>query len=141
MTEFDLKKKLENHFMTLNEFSTIPFLNESNVNKGDNKAFFVPADKRWFSLAFLSDTPDEIGIGNNEQERITGIYQIDVCVPIDKGEDEAESKYKWIKKLFKTGLEIDEITINKVYKASASTEKNYYRVVVRVEWTADIVVD
>lgn len=77
MTEFDLKKKLENHFMTLNEFSAIHFLNESNVNKGDNKAFFVPADKRWFSLAFLSDTPDEVGIGNNEQERITGIYQID----------------------------------------------------------------
>lgn len=141
MTEFDLQKKLQERFLSLNAFSGISFLSDRNVNLNGNKAFCIPADRRWFSLRFMSDSPDEVGIGNNVQERLAGIYQIDICVPLDKGEDEAETKYKWIKRLFRAGTEIEELTITKVYKASAFVEKTYYRVVVRIEWTADIDTD
>lgn len=141
MTEFDLQKKLQERFLSLNAFSGISFLSDANVNLNGNKAFCIPDDRRWFSLRFMSDSPDEVGIGNNVQERLAGIYQIDICVPLGKGEDEAETKYKWIKRLFRAGTEIEELTITKVYKASAFVEKTYYRVVVRIEWTADIDTD
>lgn len=141
MTEFDLRRKLEEKFLTLNDVSGIKYLTDSNVNYNRNSAFVIPSNRRWFSLNFIADEPDDIGIGNNEQERITGIFQIDICVPIDKGEDEAEAKFKWIKRIFPKGSEIDEITVNKVYRATSETEENYYKVVVRVEWTADITRD
>lgn len=138
MTVFDLQRKLEEHFKTLNEFSGTEFLTESNVNFNRNAPFVIPDDRRWFNLNVMADEPEDIGIGNNEQERITGIFQIDICVPLDKGEEETKNKFRWIKKLFPKGSEIDEITVNKVYCATSDTEDNYYRSVVRIEWTADI---
>lgn len=141
MTVFGLQRKFENHFMTLNDFSGIKFLTDSNVNFNRNAPFVIPDDRRWFSLSLMADEPDDIGIGNNEQERITGIFQIDICVPLDKGEDEAETKYRWIRKLFPKGSELDEITVNKVYRATSGTEDNYYKSVVRIEWTADVTND
>lgn len=138
MTVFDLQKKLENRFLTLNDFSGKKFLTYCNVNLNRNTSFVIPDNKRWFNLNVISDEPDEIGIGNNEQERITGIFQIDICVPLGRGKDEAENKFIWIKKLFPKGLEIDEITVNKVYLATSSVEDTYYKSVARIEWTADI---
>ena len=141
MTEIDLKQLLENHFLTLNTFSGIEFIKADNVDFRNNKPFTEPSDKRFFSLQFLPDTPETIAIGNNDSERFTGIFQIDVITPIDKGLDEAETKYKWLKKLFKKGTEIGEVVVNNVYKATSITENTYYRTVIRVEWTADITND
>lgn len=141
MTEIELKELLVKHFFTLNTFSGITFLQDDNVDLRNNKAFTEPTDKRFFVVQFLPDTPESIAIGNNDVERFTGIFQIDIITPIDKGLDEADTKYKWLKKLFKKGTEIEEITVNNVYKASSITEDTYYRTVVRVEWTADITND
>ena len=139
MTEFGIERELVERFLTLNDFSGVNFVKDKNVDFSDNKTFSIPKDKRWFKLSFLSDEGENIGIGNFEQSRFSGIFQIDIYTPIDKGREESETKYEWISKLFKKGTCLKDVSINRVYKALQEVEENGFRTVVRVEWTADII--
>lgn len=137
MTEICIGKALYERFKTLNEFSGINYINENNIAY-PNVSFEPPQNKRWFELSFLADKPTPASIGEEAQNRWNGIFQIDICTPLAKGVDEANAKYEWIAKLFSRGACFGDVEINSVYKAREGAEKDYYRTVVRVEWTADI---
>lgn len=147
MTELDVQEKLFDAFCTLNTFmegqgySGEPFLvqdlegNYLNVHF-PNKPFEYPEDKRWFELTFRSSEPTDLSI-YGEQYRFTGVFYIDIIVPQDVEELEAENKYKWITKLFHS-VNIDVIDIMKVYISTKGNEADHYRLQVAIEWEADI---
>lgn len=138
MTDRVIKEALIKHFKTLNEASGKPFISADGKNIcEDNKEFTPPANSNWFSLSFNTDEPDEYGLGNLDQDRWNGFFQIDICVPLGKGEKQCNAIYEALCKLFARGICIENIVdINKVYSPMSDVQGNYYRMVVRVNWTA-----
>ena len=138
MTEFDIQDSLINVFDTLNTFSGITFITETNVHY-PNKSFAEPSNKRWFNLTFRSNEPIDIGMLPDSQERYNGIFYIDIYTPLDSGEVEAETKYKWIKKLFNSNNGFfDETVIKNIYISTKGADGDKYRLQLAVEWEADI---
>lgn len=137
MTEVDLQKAFIERFKTLNEVSKKEYITRNNVSY-PNKKIKVPENKRWFELYFISNPPSVAGICENAQNRYTGIFQIDICTPLDVGEVEANHKYKAIAKLFSRDTYFSDISVVNCYRALQKAEVDHYRTVVRIEWTADI---
>ena len=146
MTEFDIQEILFDHFVTLNDFSGIKYIEIDNKKRGwekyknvafPNVPFKVPENKRWFELAFINADPNDAAIMGEVQYRFTGILKIDIITPQDCGEDEAKTKYRWIAKLF-NDAELDYIDIIKVYISTKGNDADHYRLQVTIDWTADI---
>ncbi len=138
MTEFDIQESLINVFDTLNTFSGITFITENNVHY-PNKTFTEPSDKRWFNLTFKSNEPVFMGMLPESQERYNGILFIDIFTPKDCGESEAETKYKWIKKLYYSNNGFfDDSVIKNIYISTKGADGDKYRLQLAVEWEADI---
>jgi hypothetical protein len=143
MTDTHIEKTLTGAFLTLNEFSSIPFIatdnngNPLNVSL-PNISFTPPQDNRFFVLSFLPDEPEPAGLGTNAENRWSGILQIDIMVPLDAGMDETAVKYEWIVKLFQRGKSFDGIMITRTYRATHGASPEFYRTVVRVEFTASL---
>jgi hypothetical protein len=146
MTDFDIQEKLIAHFNTLNLASGCAFLSdysETTKEYGNvsypNKPFDMPDDKRFFVLHFMPGEPDAVAIGEGSPTRWEGLFQIDIYVQKDYGEDEVKAKYDSIMELFKRGTFIDNtVDINKSYRLTPQEEIDAYKTVVRIEWTADI---
>ena len=142
MTEFDIQESLFNRFKELNEFSGIDFLEtdeEGNYTNAHfpNVPFDYPESKQYFELTFRSNEPEDASLGEGAQSRITGVLYIDIITPQDVGEYESENKYRWIARLF-NGANMDYIDIMKVYVSNKGNEADHYRLLVAVEWEADI---
>lgn len=146
MTEFDIQKRLFNTFCTLNDFSNIDFLEIDESKEGyeqytnvhfPNVPFDYPESKRWFDLTFRNNESVDASIMEGSQSRITGILYIDIICPQDVAEDEAETKYRWISKLFNS-VNIDVVDIMQVYISTKGNEADHYRLQVAVSWEADI---
>lgn len=150
MTDFDIQEKLIAHFHTLNTASGCAFLTDEITDEEENVIgygnvsypnfpFNMPEDKRFFALHFLPGTPDAVAIGEEAPTRWEGIFQIDIYMALDYGEEEVKAKYEAIMGLFKRGTFIDNtVDVNKCYRLTPQEEIDAYKTVVRVEWTADI---
>ena len=142
MTEFDIQKALFERFKKLNDFSGIDFLeidadgNYTNVHF-PNIPFTSPENKRYFELTFKNDEPVDNALMADTQNRFTGVFYIDVITPQDAGEYEAENKYSWIAKLFRTD-ELVDVYIMNIYISTKENEADHYRLLIAIEWTADI---
>ncbi len=143
MTEFDIQNTLFGIFKKLNEFSGIQYLktdddgNLTNVHF-PNAPFSVPDSKRYFDLTFRSNEPEQSVILDGSQIRLYGVLYIDIVTPLDSGEDEAESKYRWIARLFNANEYTDDVAIMKVYISTKDSHDDSYRLQCAVEWEADI---
>lgn len=148
MTEFDVQKKLFEKFYTLDNFAAdngfvgVPYFERDGGTKvlnvhEPNKPFVKPESKRWFDLTFRSNDPVDASIMEGSQYRFTGVFYIDIYTEEDVGEDEAESIYCWIAKLFNSA-EIEYIDIVKVYISTKGNDADCYRLQVAIEWEADI---
>lgn len=138
MTELDIQDNLFKEFEKLNTFSGITFINDNVAYP--NKSFTIPSNKRWFELNVLSDGPEPTAMMSGAPNRYNGFMQVDVCTPLNKGEEEAKNKYEWIFKLFPRGKTIEDITIRKCYIAHREMESDHYRMQVRIEFTADLTI-
>jgi len=141
MTDSYIETVLIDAFLTLNEFSGVSYIkNDSNENPLNvslpNKLFKEPDDRRFFVLSFLPNEPEPAGLGEHAENRWSGIFQIDIMVPLGAGMDETTKKYEWITKLFQRGKSFGDIMIRRTYRAMHGAEAAYYRTVVRVEFTA-----
>jgi len=146
MTEAGIRDSLIAHFHTLNTVSGVEFLTdeytegESTFYKNvhyPNKRFVLPNDRSFFELTFLPSEPSPVSLGENAQNEIAGIFQIDVCTPLDVGTLEADDKKDYLYEMFKRGTYINDIVeVTKVYSPTETAESDFYRVVVRVQWTA-----
>lgn len=137
MTEVDIQNSLITMFKTLNDFSGITFLTDSNVAY-PNKSFTVPTDARYFVVSFLSNPPSPVANFSEAQNIYTGILQVDIYTPLDSEENESNNKYKWLSKLFSRGKQFDDIMIIRTYKVSSEATEDSYRTIVKVEWEAVI---
>ena len=137
MTSVDLQKQLTARFLTLNDFSGIEYLTEKNVSY-PNVNFKKPDDKRYFVLNFMFNDPNAVANFSDAQDEYTGIFQIDICTPLDKGESESNSKFEWISKLFPRGATFDDIEITRTPSKKATYESDCYKAIVRIEFVARI---
>jgi len=145
MTDAYIEQTLIDAFLTLNEFSGIPYIErDGNGNLLNvsipNQPFTPPADNRFFILNFLPGEPEPAGLGENAENLWSGILQIDVFVSLGAGMDESYEKLKRIYKLFGRGKVFDRVTIVKTYRAThgAVPEMGFYRTVIRVEFTCSL---
>ncbi|MDR1176038.1 MAG: DUF4128 domain-containing protein [Treponema sp.] len=142
MNDGYIQDKLTAVFLSLNDFSGVEYIKRSgekllNVDL-PNVPFTPPADKRFFSLSFLPNEPDPSGLGTNAGNTWTGVFQIDIMVPIGAGMAEISAKYDWICRLFSRGKTFDEVMILRTYRAAEGPETDFYRTVIRVEFRADL---
>jgi hypothetical protein len=137
MTSVDLQEQLTARFKTLNDFSGIKFITDKNVSY-PNIAFTQPDDNRFFILSFMFNEPEAISNFDEAQDEITGIFQIDICTPLESGESESNNKFKWISKLFSRGTTFEDIEITKSPSKTVDYDSDYYRTTVRINWVARI---
>ena len=144
MTDSVIKQSLIDRFLTLNTTSGTDFImfdtsgNTTNVALS-NKSFTPPDNGSWFELYFLPAEPVPASLGENAQNRWTGIFQIDICVPLNAGDGEVNDKYSYITELFKRGTTFDDVEIQNCYSPKdGEAEDICYRKIVRITWTADI---
>lgn len=137
MTELDIQEILFNRFKELNEISGKNYLKgDVNENYNNNRSFKIPADKRWWRVTFMSDRPVQTGLGEGSGNNYAGILQVDINTPLNKGEEEASTKFNYLGQVFYRGLVLDEVEVKTVYIADKSAESDYYRMTVRIEWEA-----
>ena len=143
MTDTYIEQTLIDAFLTLNEFSGVPYIkkdgagNPLNVSL-PNVSFNPPADNRYFVLSFLANEPEPAGLGENAENRWSGILQIDIMVSLGTGMDEMSAKYQHIVNLFQRGKSFGSIMIKRAYRAMHGAEMAFYRTVIRVEFTASL---
>ena len=157
MTEFDIQESLFDVFCSLNDFALENgfdpqgelFLNIDETKETaferekytnvhfPNIPFEYPESKQYYELTFRSNEPEDSSLGKDSQSRITGVLYIDIITPQDVGEYESENKYRWIAKLFNS-IDLDYIDIMKVYVSNKGNDADHYRLLVAVEWEADI---
>ncbi|MDR1505639.1 MAG: DUF4128 domain-containing protein [Treponema sp.] len=143
MTDAYVQKKLTDAFFTLNDFSGKPFIKYEGEEKPvnvylPNRDFEAPKSNQFFVLDFLPGVPEPAAMGTEAANRWAGIFQIDVCTPLGKGEAEANDKYEWLSKLFARGRSFDTVRVMNCYRALSRTDSTHYTTVVRIEWTADL---
>jgi hypothetical protein len=142
MNDSYIEQRLIDAFLTLNDFSGIEYIKRNgekllNVDL-PNTPFTVPSERRFFSLSFLSNEPNPSGLGSNAENTWSGIFQVDIMVPIGAGMAEISAKYDWISRLFERGKTFDEVMILRTYRATEGPETDFYRVVIRVEFRASL---
>jgi len=150
MTDIIIEKTLTDAFLNLHQFMVscgyagdplIVMKNGKPTNVSlPNVAFTEPADKRYFVLSFLPNEPEPAGLGTYAENAYTGLFQIDIIVPLGGGKAEAENKFNWISRLFGRGKVFGDVMIRRAYRAMEGAVPNmpYYRTVVRVEWYATL---
>jgi hypothetical protein len=142
MNDSYIEQRLIDAFLTLNDFSGIEYIKRGgskllNVDL-PNTPFTVPADRRFFSLSFLPNEPNPSGLGSNAENTWSGIFQIDVMVPIGAGMAEITAKYDAICRLFERGRTFGEVMILRAYRAAEGPETDFYRTVIRAEFRASL---
>ena len=143
MTDTHIEKILTDAFLTLNEFSGEPFIEKDANGKLLNVAlpnilFAPPKDNQYFILSFLPNEPEPAGLGTNAENRWSGLFQIDIIVPLGAGMEELNDKYNWIVHLFQRGKTFEEVMIKRTYRATHGAETTFHRTVVRCEFTASL---
>lgn len=146
MTEFDIQEELFDYFLTLNDFSGIQYIKIDNSKEGyekytnvhfPNVPFTAPQNKRWFDLSVQVAEPSDAFLMEKSPNRQAGTLKIDIYTPTDCGEDECQTKYRWIAKLFNEA-NLDDVDIMKVYISTKGNDADCYRLQVTIEWEAII---
>ena len=143
MTDTVIEKVLTDAFLTLNEFSGVPFIKRDATGKLLNVSlpnikFDPPTNAQYFILNFLPGEPEPAGLGENAFNTWAGIFQIDVFTPLGTGQAEQTEKMKWLYKLYGRGKVFDQVTIRRTYRAFQGAELTSFRTTIRVEWRASL---
>ncbi len=143
MTDVYVQKILTKVFLTINDFSGKHYLKFDDTGNPlnvlvPNKYFDPKTPYQFFVLDFLPDTPEPSAMGTDAGNRWTGIFQIDINTPLDKGEKEAADKYDWLSKLFARGKYFEKVLIQNCYRATVNRNEKWYTTTVRVEWAAEL---
>jgi hypothetical protein len=143
MTDTYIEKTMTDAFLTLNDFSGIPYIKFDGNGKPQNVAienipFNPPANGRWFALSFLPAEPVPAGLGENAMEIYRAVFQIDIFTPLGVGQAESNEKYEWLHKLFSRGKTFGDVTVLKCYRAMQEAETSFFRTVLRCNVTSTL---
>ena len=96
----------------------------------------------WIRPTFMPGQSRAAAIGVNAQDRITGIYQVDVFAPADNGVYDGGQQVDAIMTVYKRGTALTysgvTVKINKVWRSTARPEPDWYQIPVIIEWQADV---
>jgi len=108
----------------------------------ENRKFSAVKGTLWIRPTFIPGQSKAAAIGVNAQDRITGIYQVDVFAPADDGVFTGGQQVNVIETAFKRGTSLVfggvTVKINKVWRSTARPEPDWYHIPVIVEWQADV---
>ena len=103
-----------------------------------NQLFEKPSDNKFFIVSFLSNDPEPSGLFEEAQDYYSGIFQIDICRPLNETEKNSELRYKQICKVFYRGATFGDIEIKSTPSRSVVYKDEYFCTTVRVVWEAYI---
>lgn len=89
-------------------------------------------------MSFLSNDPEPSGLFEEAQDYYSGIFQIDICRPLNETEKNSELRYKQICKVFYRGATFGDIEIKSTPSRSVVYKDEYFCTTVRVVWEAYI---
>lgn len=108
----------------------------------ENSFFSSTKGVLWIRPTFMPGQSRAAAIGVNAQDRITGIYQVDVFAPADEGVYDGGQEVSTIMTAYKRGtaLVYSGVTIKiiKVWRSTARPETDWYQIPVIIEWQADV---
>jgi Bacteriophage related domain of unknown function len=108
----------------------------------ENKSFDPIIDTLWIRPTFIPGQSKAAAIGVNAQDRITGIYQVDVFAPADVGVYDGGQQVSAVMTAYKRGTALIysgvTVKITKVWRSTARPGPDWYQIPVIVEWQADV---
>ena len=142
MTEFDIKQALS--------YQLGQFLLTYPIDVVDSNITYTPVNGISFlEIFFIPGDKFQREFGTNAQNRISGIYQIDINIESNKGEGEIKEIVDALDPFFRRGthiiytnpdLEEVRVTIEKFYlsRKVVQDNPNGYSKVMNVVWRSDI---
>lgn len=103
-----------------------------------NIPFQRPDNGYWYELYFMTQAPDQIELGSYGRNRWRGIMQVNICVPKSSGTQAVNERFNAIAALFRQGMNLAHVRINKVYRGTAIEDGDFYSMPVSVEWWSDL---
>lgn len=112
------------------------------ITSWENKRFDPGKGVLWIRPTFIPGKSKAAAIGMNAQDRIIGIYQIDVFAPADEGVYDGGQQVDAIQTAFKKGTALVysgvTVKINRVWRSTGRPGTDWYQIPVIVEWQADV---
>ena len=129
--------------------SAVSFLTEGELKipatsiAWENKKFNVPAAGRnWAAVYYMPEIPEPRTIGACGIDRIVGILQIDIKIPIDTGDGVLLAWENKARKIYAAGNYFrkngESVLVIKSGMSKGMTKNNYYFKALRVYFRADL---
>lgn len=116
------------------------FFSSSNV-AWENKKFDPPANP-WARFTYIPNQPEVATLGDEGQDELTGILQIDLNYPQDNGLKDVSDKYESIRTIFAPGNIFTHagqwVRISSCGRSHGRIVDNYYRVTITIMFYAYI---
>ena len=112
-------------------------ITDSNV-AWPNEAFPQDLENGWYEVHFLPGEPSQVELGTGSTNRWVGIFQIDLCVPLNIGKAMINARYDALAVLFARGAIFNGVKIEKIYRGPDDPGSDHYRLPVRIEYRADL---
>ena len=108
-----------------------------------NYPFEKPKDEdglnfAWYELFFITNEPMQIELGEEARSRWVGIFQVNICVPKTWGRREINARYNELATLFRSGININGVRVEKTFRTSALDDDDFYCLPVTISWWADL---
>lgn len=128
-----IQNLLDEKLLTLTDAPDDIVLENSRVSVGVNKT--------WIRSTLLPNETENITLGLNGYQRLSGLYQIDIWTPADKGINTGSTLADAIVSLFSKGTVLsntdgDKINIIKSWREKGPKEPGVYNTPVIVKWEA-----
>ena len=80
----------------------------------------------------------QIELGEEARSRWVGIFQVNICVPKTWGRREITARYNELAALFRSGININGVRVEKTFRTSALDDDDFYCLPVTISWWADL---
>ena len=111
---------------------------DPTVISWENVSFNTPSTGPWIKCAFMPGKSVPTTLGRQGQDRVNGIFQIDLNYPEGNGEADAAAMYESIRTLFWAGLRLTNngqvVVIMACSRIQGRIVNNFYKISVTVEF-------
>lgn len=117
--------------------ATIP--DAANLTKFENEAFDPMGKPLWYAFHFLPNSPEVATLGSGGQDNFTGIVQVDINLPKDKGKSGLAQIMTALRLGFTAGTRSIHDSANVIIKScgrsgNGSPFESWFRYHVTIQW-------
>jgi hypothetical protein len=106
----------------------------------ENAQFVKPTATKWARIHFLPNAPSVETLGNEGQDLVDGIMQIDLNYPQNTGDGQARQDFEEVRAAFPAGVSYSTggqvVTIKNCGRSQGRLVDQWYRVSITVYWYA-----